>query len=371
MSLYRPGFMRWVAALATFLCVCVVSAQAAEADFYRLFDDGKRLLDQGELDEAVEAFSKALTLLPSNDRNRPVVVLARANAYLRKKDVKKALNDLNVAFQSNGLEPELRASALNLRGNLYSMSGKQDAALKDFTTAIKILHDNYSLRAACFANRGKVQIDLQSYGAALSDFDKALELDPDSSFSYAAKGLAYLKLDRIEQARRAAERALAMTPPAETEKLAKRVLDSLTFSRTGPDSVEVPIGDDGHVFVQVRFGKQGKPRRFLLDTGATHSLISQDLLESAKAETEVVHIGSGRVMTADGSVHAVHRYRVSGVFLYNFPLDPIEVHVLPGRKVLAANLLGANSLKSLKVSIDTGEKKAELRRVEKDSPRGR
>jgi tetratricopeptide (TPR) repeat protein len=362
------------AAASLFLCApSWFGAQSFGADsrVYKLFEEGKKLLDGNDPDKALEAFSEVLRLMPANDPDRHLVLLARANAYLRKKDIGRARADLNEAFRGNGLDDEARASALNLRGGLNVMSGRYESAFKDFTAAIKIVHENNHLRAVSFANRGKVHVDLGRYDAALSDFDKALELDPASAYSYAGKGLAYVKLDRIDSARRAAERALAMKPSPETAALAKSVLDSISFARTGPDAVEVPIGADGHVFVQVRFGKNGKPRRFMLDTGATHSLISQDLLESVKSETSVVHMGTGRVMTADGAVHVVQRYRISAVFLYNFPLEDIEAHVMPGKRALAANLLGAHSLKNLRVSIDASEKKAEIRRTDvKPTPTG-
>jgi predicted aspartyl protease len=141
------------------------------------------------------------------------------------------------------------------------------------------------------------------------------------------------------------------------------VLQSLTASYTGPDRVSVPIGDDGHIFVQVRFTKDGKPHRFLLDTGATYSLVSKDLMEKIRQQTQVREIGKGRVMTADGALHTVSRYKVKDVFLYNLPLGEIEVHVFAGKVKTFANLLGARSLKGVSISLDTGVKKAEIRRA--------
>ena len=44
----------------------------------------------------------------------------------------------------------------------------------------------------------------------------------------------------------------------------------------------------------------GKPHRFLLDTGATHSLIDKSLLKELSHETRVKEIGKGLVHLADG-----------------------------------------------------------------------
>jgi predicted aspartyl protease len=124
------------------------------------------------------------------------------------------------------------------------------------------------------------------------------------------------------------------------------------------------------VFVQVRFGAGGKPRRFLLDTGATQSLISKDLMESIRKETQVTPLGQGRAMTADGATHPVTRYLVKDAFLFNLPLGDIEVVVFSGKQPTYANLLGANSLKQLSISINTASRKAEIRRVDSNVDQG-
>ena len=144
----------------------------------------------------------------------------------------------------------------------------------------------------------------------LSDLNKAIELDPKSGFAYAGRSEAYLRQDNIERARKDSEQALRLNPDEQTRKIAEKVLQELSVSASGPSKVSVSMGAQGHIFVHVSFSKKGKPHRFLLDTGATYSLIDRDLLVEISRETEVKQIGKGMVSTADGADS--HSYSLQG-----------------------------------------------------------
>ncbi len=203
-----------------------------------------------------------------------------------------------------------------------------------------------------------------NFDKAVSDLNKAIELDPTSGFAYAGRGLAYLRQDKIDSARRDGEKALSLHPDEETRTIAEKILSEMSVSASGPLSVVVPINEGGHVFVQVRFRKNGTPHRFLLDTGATFTLIDRDLLEEIKRDVQVKEVGKGMVAIADGSRHKVTRYKVKTAFLYNLPLGEIEVHVFDGKIKRVTNLLGIRSLGNVAVSIDTASRKAEISRRE-------
>jgi tetratricopeptide (TPR) repeat protein len=247
---------------------------------------------------------------------------------------------------------------LNLR------HGRERLALRDFTEAIKTPHANDSLRSVCFANRGIAFINIGNFDNAVSDLNKAIELDPTSGFAYAGRGLAYLRKDKVESARRDAAKAISLNPDKETKKIADKILREMSVSASGPLSVVVPINEGGHIFVQVRFSKKGTPHRFLLDTGATFTLIDRDLLDEIRREAQVTEIGKGVVTTADGSAHRVTRYKVKTAFLFNLPLGEIEVHVFDKKMKRVTNLLGIRSLGSVAVSIDNASRRAEISRKE-------
>ncbi len=353
---------------AVFCSMMVIAAGSlqtwAAENVATLFEKGKQHLKSGNYEQAIRTLSEALNSAEYDRRNAQVVRLARAQAYFGKGDFKGAYKDLDEILASDEVEGETLASGLQLRGVLNLRQGRESRALGDFTEAIKTAHHNDSLRSVCFANRGIAFINQGHFDKAVSDLNKAIELDPISSFAYAGRGLAYLRQDKVESARSDGNKALSLNPDEETRKIAEKILREMSFSASGPLSVTVPINEGGHIFVQVRFRKNGTPHRFLLDTGATFTLIDRDLLEEIRRDAGVTEIGKGMVTTADGSTHKVTRYKVKTAFLYNLPLGGIEVHVFDRKIKRVINLLGIRSLGNVAVSIDNAGRKAEISRRE-------
>jgi len=349
--------------LLALLWFCVPEA-AAEQGARALFEQGKSFVKSKKYDEAIEVFSRILELVQKDERNARIVMLARAEAFLSKGDLRNAHLDINTVLQSPGLDGETEVSALHLKAALSRRRGQDRRALDDLTEAIKVPHQSEKLRASSFANRGVILVNLGDPDRAVTDLNKAIELDPQSSFAYAVRGLANLRRDRIESARSDAETALSMNPDDQARNIALKILEELSISASGPLSLNVPMSEDGQIYVQVRFSRKGKPHRFLLDTGATTSLIDRDLLKEIARETTVTEFGKGIASTADGARHKVVRYRVKNVFLFHLPLGEIEMDVFDSNKKKVMNLLGTRSLKSLAVSIDNARRKVEISRKE-------
>ncbi len=325
------------------------------------FEQGKSYLKSGNYQTAIEMFSKTLDLLDSNKKNSHVVKLARAQAYYQKGDVKNSWRDLSSVLKSDELEGETLASGLHLRGMLNLKKGVQNDAISDFSAAIKTPHSNDSLRSASFINRAVTLINVGSVNRALGDLNRAIELDPSSSFAYAARGLAHLRHDNLSHARKDAELALQLKPDSQTKKIATRIIEELTFVTYGANGVEVSMSEEGQVFVQVKFGKNGAPHRFLLDTGATHSLVDKSLLREISKQVEVREVGKGVVSIADGTSLPVTKYLIKDVYLYNVPLGEIQVQTFDKKTRKVTNLLGAGSLSTLAIIIDSSKRKVEIR----------
>jgi len=346
---------------AAILGTCPAMAYAAE-DVKSAYERGKDLLHSERYQEAIAAFSGALQNVDADAKNAKVVTLARAQAYFEKGDLTNAAKDLRTILQTAELDGEIRAAALQLRGALLLKSGKEKAALEDFTASIKTPHDNLHLRSMTFANRGIALCNLGEADRGITDLNKAIELNPKSGFAYASRGLANLRRDNIERARSDAEYALRLDSDEATRKMAEKVLNELAIFAHGPQSLSLPLTDEGHIFVQVRFSKRGRPHRFMLDTGATYSLITQGLLSEISKEAEVKPVGKGKVSVADGSQHTITRYRVKSAFLYHLPLGEIEVHVFDKENRGVTNLLGTRSLRNIAVSFDNATKTVEISR---------
>jgi tetratricopeptide (TPR) repeat protein len=353
--------------VSVIVCIAVLSLSwpailRAEDNAVEMFEKGKSLLNKGNYADAIEIFSKVATLLDPSKRNAQVVILAKAKAHLAQGGFIDALKDINHVLETEGIQGEILASGLQLRSAVNLRLGREKQALQDLTAAIKVTHDSDTLRSLCFANRGMMFTKLGDSDRAISDLNKALELDPKSSFAYAGRAEAYLRHDNIERARKDSEQALQLRPDEHTTKMAEKVLKELSVSASGPSKISVPMGTHGQIFVQVYFSKKGKPHRFLLDTGATYSLIDRDLLTEIFGETEVKPIGKGMVSIADGTMHPVTRYKVKTAFLYNLPLGEIEIHVFEKKGKRITNLLGTKSLRNISVSIDNSQRKVEITR---------
>jgi tetratricopeptide (TPR) repeat protein len=347
--------------LVVTLCGLWSAVASAGQDAVSLFEDGKRFMRAGKYGSAVESYTKALARVEPDKRNVYTVRLSRAQAYLNKGDLQPAAQDIIAVLQAPGIDGETTASALRLRGALNLKQERYKQAVTCFSDAIKIQHNNNDLRSTCFAERGITWINMGETGKAVSDLTQALQLDPKSGYAYAARGLAHLREDRIEAARKDSQKALSLNPGKQAEKIARQVLRQLSLSASGPASVEVPLDERGHLMVQVRFSKKGTPHRFMLDTGATYSLIGEDLLLKIGEETEVRRVGQSRAQTADGSSHSVILYKVKNAFLYHLPLGEIVVGVPERPRGKLTYLLGVKSLRDLRVTIDNAKQTGEIR----------
>lgn len=325
------------------------------------FEQGKSHLKSGHYQTAIDIFSRTLDLLDSSKRNSNVVKLARAQAYYQKGDVKNSWKDLTSVLKSDDLEGETLASGLHLRGMLNLKKGVQNEAISDFSAAIKTPHDNKTLRSASLINRAVTLINVGNVDRALGDLNRAIDLDASSGFAYAARGMANLRHDNLEEARKDAEQALKLNPDPQTQRIAANILNELLITSLGPNAVQVSMSEDGQVFVQVKFGKKGQPHRFLLDTGATHSLVDKSLMKEISKDVEVKEVGKGVVSIADGTSLPVTKYLIKDVYVYNLPLGTIQVQTFDKKTRKVTNLLGAGSLSNLAIMMDSSKRKVELR----------
>jgi tetratricopeptide (TPR) repeat protein len=345
--------------------ITLISTARAEVDPYKLFEEGKAHLENQELKDAVEKFSRTLYLLSKTDPVVPMVLLYRAEAYCERAIFRSAREDADQALNSPYLENVTRAWAWQIKGRANLGEGLLPLARQDFTHAIKISHKNLLQRADSYAYRGKTFALLGDMQSAQRDLNRAIALDRRLGLAYAYRGMVYLRTGAHESARRDALSALRLDPTGETAKVARAVLKAkpapIPYSEE-PLSVTVPVSKNGHIFVKVRFSEDGPAHNFLLDTGATHSLISRGLLKQIRRETRVVKLGKMLVRTADGAKHRITRYKIKTAYLYNLPLGEIEVSVFDRAQSGAPlHLLGVKSLKRVSISINNRTRKAEIR----------
>jgi tetratricopeptide (TPR) repeat protein len=326
----------------------------------KLYDTAVEHYKNGNYDEAIQLYTKVADLLGSDKKNVCVVLFSRARAFYGKGDFKSAFKDVSSVMNECGEDGETQARCLNLKGMIRRKQGNERSAIEQFTESIKIRHSDEKLRAASFTQRGISFLNLSEMNRAASDFTKAIDLDPMSALAYAGRSLSYLRSDKMESAALDRIQALKLAGEENKDEIV-RLLKELDTPSNGACSVTVPISDAGHVFVQVRFGKQGKPHRFLLDTGATVSLIDKNLLNEIRYNGNLRDAGKSIVRIADGSQHQVSRYVVKNAYVYDIPLGEIELQVFDKPNAATINLLGVKSLKKITLSLDHSAGKAEIK----------
>jgi Zn-dependent membrane protease YugP/Flp pilus assembly protein TadD len=195
---------------------------------------GDQLVEQGELAEAIAAYTKAL-------EQPPHFVQAYANraaVYLRTGQLDEALADVEKALR---LAPD-SADAYLLRGLVHFNRKELDAALADYDEAARrgknaglihhhrgdvwLLKDDLvqaiecytralaegAPRAATLGGRGTAYLFQGDYDRAVADLDEALALEPSDGIAYNNRGTALLRRGDYARAADDLRAALRLAP---------------------------------------------------------------------------------------------------------------------------------------------------------------
>ena len=147
--------LRVLVVLSLSLTLCVGSSASVQADAAEdAYKEGARLMQEGHLGEAIEAFDKALRLNPRS------------------------------------------ATSYNGRGVAFNELAQNQRALKDYDAALAI-DDKYT---EAYFNRGNAYADLGQYERAIQDYNQAILLTADYSGAYFNRSLAYMALGKSEVA---------------------------------------------------------------------------------------------------------------------------------------------------------------------------
>ncbi|MFL2812598.1 MAG: tetratricopeptide repeat-containing sulfotransferase family protein [Paracoccaceae bacterium] len=164
------------------------------------YNMGNALQDQGKLDEAIEAYNKALSLKP---------------------DYPEAYNNKGIALQGQGkLEEAIKAynKALSLKpnyaeacynkGNALKDQGKLEEAIEAYNKALS-LKPNY---AEAYNNMGIALKDQGKLDEAIKVYNKTLSLKPDFAEAYYNMGNALRSQGKLDEAIEAYNKAISLKP---------------------------------------------------------------------------------------------------------------------------------------------------------------
>jgi tetratricopeptide (TPR) repeat protein len=120
----------------------------------------------------------------------------RGSAYSIKGELEPAIDDFTKAIEINPPKASKLSNAYNGRGSAYKRLGETDKAISDFTRAIEVA----PLNTKAYFNRGNVKRGLGEYEEAISDFTRVVEIKPGFAWSYLYRGMAYEALGELERA---------------------------------------------------------------------------------------------------------------------------------------------------------------------------
>ncbi len=146
------------------------------------FEQGVDHVKAGEYEEAIQAFSLCIELIPHDYE----AFYQRGLAWMLKGDDHRAAADFSKAIELN---PNF-APALANRGVIRTMRGDPAGAVVDFSRVLEIAPDNVEVRC----NRGAALCERGRCRRALRDYNAALEIDPLSARAHGYKGFALERL---------------------------------------------------------------------------------------------------------------------------------------------------------------------------------
>jgi len=137
---------------------------------------GVALEQKGKLDEAIEAFNKAILIKP----DYAFLYMNRGSAKGTKGDSDGAIADWTRAIE---LKPDFE-EAYNNRGIAKGVRGDLDGAIADFSKTIELNPND----AEAHSNRGDMRKAKGDVEGAIADWSKAIELKPDFADAWMKRG---------------------------------------------------------------------------------------------------------------------------------------------------------------------------------------
>jgi tetratricopeptide (TPR) repeat protein len=169
-----------------------------------LFQNGQTAIKTKNYDDAIDAFSQLIKLIP-NTAAADLFYL-RGYAYEQKGDLEMAIADYTNACKINPHDPWPYYN----RGKVYNRKGEYDKAIEDFSQALSLNPDftsAYTNRGLAYANKGESD-------TAIAEYSQAVRIDPECAAAYNYRGNIYKEKGVYDSAISDYTRAIELDPEA-------------------------------------------------------------------------------------------------------------------------------------------------------------
>lgn len=179
------------------------------------YDEGMRLMHQGQYDQAIASFDKALNIQPELIK----AIVNKGIAYNILGDYDLAIETLDSALE---LDPN-ESSALGEKGLVYTNMGNHEQAISFYDKALLIdPEDKFALN-----NKALSLIELGKDEEALITVNKGLEIAPNDTTLLYHKAVALINLDNISEAMSTIDKVLEIDPNDKEALETKEYLEDL------------------------------------------------------------------------------------------------------------------------------------------------
>ncbi len=175
-----------------FICVLIFLSTAIYGQSSN-FTAGKKALNEGDLDVALEYFNKDISDNPTSS----LTYFYRAWLYYSTSENAKALNDVNAGLKfTTSKEKELMAVLYELRAKTYIELEEPEKAMVDYTNAIKTNGTDPDF----YIGRAQLYFDNKLYDKAEADFASILKFDETNAAAHAGLARNYLAMNKYTEA---------------------------------------------------------------------------------------------------------------------------------------------------------------------------
>lgn len=172
-----------------------VAENSRFAEILPYVKEGNSFFNRKKYLEAVTPYQKAYDRVP-----KASLLVKIAECYIEKGEEEKGLSILENAVRSN------KENAISFKEGIYSFyykKGELKRAEDGFNDILREKPDSYY----AYYMLGLVTMKRKNYEAAIGDFDRSILVNPNFAPSNVAKGLAFYKLNQMDNAKREFEKA--------------------------------------------------------------------------------------------------------------------------------------------------------------------
>ena len=178
---------------------CAAAIERSE-DFEPYYNRAIAYTTQGRLDEALDDFRNVLEIDPANRD----ALLHRANIFMSRRKYEDSLRTLNLMLKLYPKDVE----GFELKGEVNFNRGQKEKAIQDFLAAIEINPKNPELHKSL----GFIYEIMSRYEEAIESYSAAISLDNENWHHYFRRACVYMQIADLDAAESDLSNVIAINP---------------------------------------------------------------------------------------------------------------------------------------------------------------